>query len=66
MDQALSDFDVADVTEWESKGNSDGALGVWLHRPAVVSAAVPEPATLLMFGSGLAGVYTSLRRKRRN
>ena len=43
--------------------DTDPALGVWLYR-AAASAAVPEPATLLMFGSSLLAVYVSLRRKR--
>lgn len=44
------------------RGKDSGAvdIGVWLHRPAVV----PEPATLLLPGSALAGLAAGRRRRR--
>jgi hypothetical protein len=52
------------LTAGGSSVNFSGLSGLQLVQAS--PAAVPEPATLLMLGSGLAGVYASRRRRRRN
>jgi hypothetical protein len=56
--------DFASASSLNPVGRSTNFIGVWLHREA---ATVPEPAALLMLGSGVAGLCAaSMRRRRRD
>jgi hypothetical protein len=62
-----SDAESDEITPTSLKGwnlGTDEARGAFITYNAKTSAATPEPATVLMFGLGLAGVAALRRRKK--
>jgi hypothetical protein len=51
-------------TNWRSHWNDEGRLGNIAGFLVEKTSPVPEPATMLLFGTGIAGLATVIRRRR--